>query len=125
LKKEPKYEARRAELGIPYKSQLPSIKAGYAKLMNASLRSPVVSLMYRHYIFLFFSVLFLVAGFLTRKTEWIIPSLFSLVYAFTFLLAGPAGLWRYLLPSYLAAWVCLPAVLSSIFRSAAKQDRPA
>jgi hypothetical protein len=125
LEKEPHYEARRAELGIPYESRLPSIKAGYIRLMNASLKSPVFSLLYRHYIFLLFSTIFLVAGFLTRKTEWIIPSLFSLVYAFTFLLAGPAGLWRYLLPSYLAAWVCLPAVLSSIFRSAARQERPA
>jgi len=116
LEKDPNYEARRAQLGIPYRTQLPSIKAGYIRLMNASLKSPVFSLLYRHYIFLLFSSLFLVAGFITRRIEWIIPSFFSLVLVVAYLLTGPAGLWRYLLPSYLAAWVCLPAVLSSILR---------
>jgi hypothetical protein len=122
LEKEPHYEARRTQLGIPYNTQIPSIKAGYVKLMNASLRNPVFSLIYRHYIFLLFSVIFLGLGFFAGKKEWIIPSFFSLVIAAVYLLTGPAGLWRYLLPSYLGAWVCLPAVLSSIFRPG-KPDR--
>jgi hypothetical protein len=123
LKKEPQIERTRAQLGIAYNTQLPSIRAGYVKLMNASLGSPAFSLIYRHYIFLLFSAIFLGLGFFRRKMEWIIPSLFCLVYVFAFLLAGPAGLWRYLLPSYLGAWACLPAVLSSIFRPARKQTK--
>jgi hypothetical protein len=123
LKEDPRYEASRAKLRISYSTQLPSIKAGYIKLMNILLRRPVFSLIFRHYIFILFSVLFLGLGFFTRKVEWIIPSLVSLVYVLAYLLAGPAGLWRYLLPSYLASWVCLPAVVSSIFRSARIQGR--
>jgi hypothetical protein len=91
--------------------------------MNAFLNSRVFSLLFRHYIFLALSVLFLAAGFLRRKPEWIIPPSFGLVYILGYLAAGPAGLWRYLLPSYLAGWVCLPAVFASIIRAPGKQDR--
>jgi len=122
LKKEPRVEAGRARLRIPYNTQLPSIRAGYIKLMNATLRSPVFSLIYRHYIFLLLSAIFLAVGFFTRKMEWIIPSLFGLVHVLAYLLAGPAGLWRYLLPSYLGAWVCLPAGLRYLLYHARRRS---
>lgn len=115
LKAEPRYESARARLKISYDSKLPSIKAGYVRLMKFLLGHPVPALIFRHYIFLLFSAFFLGLGLVKRKVEWIVPSLVSLVYLLAYLLAGPAGLWRYLLPSYLGAWVCLPTVVASIF----------
>ncbi len=123
LKADPKYEAGRARLGIPYGSRLPSIKAGYVKLMNILLERPVFSLIFRHYVFLLFSAIFLGLGFFTRKVEWIVPSLVSLVYLSAYLVAGTASLWRYLLPSYLGSWVCLPAIVSHILSPDKKTRR--
>ncbi len=117
LKEDPRYEAGRGRLGIAYNTQLPSIKAGYIRLMKTTLESPVLSLILRHYVFVFFSALILGVGFSHRKMEWIIPSLFSLVYVSAYLLAGPAGLWRYLLLPYLATWACLPSFVSFVSRS--------
>jgi hypothetical protein len=115
LKKSPRLEANRVRLRIAFKSQLPSIKAGYVKLMDFLLRHPVFSLVFRHYIFLSLSAIFLGLGFIKRKIEWIIPSLVGLICLGAYLLAGTAGLWRYLLPSYLGAWVCWPDIVSSVF----------
>jgi len=115
IKPEPRYDAIRASFGFDFKSRLPSVRAGYIKLMNASLRSPLFSLLYRHYIFLIFSVIFLGIGIKTRRMEWVVPSLFSLVYPIGYLLAGTAGIWRYLLISYLGSWVCLLAVANDLF----------
>jgi hypothetical protein len=84
--------------------------------MKTILESPALSLLVRHYVFLLFSALILAAGFVRHKTEWIIPSLFGLVYFAAYLLAGPAALWRYLLLPYLAAWVCLPGFVAFAFR---------
>jgi hypothetical protein len=115
LKKDPQYEAERARLGIPYDSQLPSVKNGYVRLMNASLKSPVFSLLFRHWVFLSLSVAFLAAGFWKRKVEWIVPS--SLPWSMLSASRGRAGRSRrYLLPSYLAA--CLPGSAHLSFRPA-------
>ena len=118
LKEDPQIEAGRARLGIAYNTHLRPIKSGYVRLMNTILEGPVLSLIVRHYVFLFFSAIILGVGFALRKTEWIIPSLFSFVYVSAYLLAGPAELWRYLLLPYLAAWACLPGFVSFVFRSA-------
>jgi hypothetical protein len=115
IKPEPRYDAIRASFGFDFKSRLPSVRAGYIKLMNASLRSPLFSLPYRHYIFLFFSTIFLGVGIKTRRIEWVVPSLFSLIYPLGYLLAGTAGLWRYLLISYLGSWVCLLSAMNDLF----------
>ena len=117
LKEDPQIEAGRARLGIAYDTKLPSLKAYYGRLMNAILGSPVLSLIVRHYVFLFLSALILGVGFALRKTEWLIPSLFSFVYVSAYLLAGPAELWRYLFLPYLAAWACLPGFVSSAYRT--------
>jgi hypothetical protein len=103
-------------MGIATDSKLPAIKAAYVRLMKTILESPALSLLVRHYVFLLFSALILAAGFVRHKTEWIIPSLFGLVYFAAYLLAGPAALWRYLLLPYLAAWVCLPGFVAFAFR---------
>jgi hypothetical protein len=116
LTRDPQYEARRARLGIPYASRLPSVKARYAALMNVLLRSPVLSLVFRHYVFLVLSAAVLVLGIRRRRMEWAIPCLFGLVYAGGFLMVGTADLWRYLLPSYLAAWASWPAALFAVLR---------
>jgi len=116
LKEDPKYEANRTKLGIASNTKLPSVKAGYVRLMNTILGSPALSLILRHYVFLFFSVLILAVGIARHKMEWIIPSFFSFVYVSAYLLAGPAALWRYLLLPYLAAWACLPGFVSFVFR---------
>ena len=115
IKKEPRYDAIRASFGLDFRSRLPSVRAGYISLMNASLESPLFSLLYRHYVFLILSIVFLGIGIKTRRPEWVIPSLFSLVYPIGYLLAGTADLWRYLLVSYLGSWVCLLAVMNEIF----------
>ena len=116
IKPEPRYDVLRSRFGFDFKSRLPLVRAGYIKLMNASLRSPLFSLLYRHYVFLGLSVFFLGIGIKTRRIEWIIPSLLSLIYPLGYLLAGTAGLWRYLLISYLGAWVCLPAAMNDSIR---------
>ena len=123
LKKEPNLEAARSRLGLEFKSKLPSVRAGYVEFMNSLLKSPVLSFLFKHYIFLILSAVFLVVGFLTRKTELMIVSLLSLVYPVGFLIAGPAGLWRYLMISYLGAWTCLLAVLPDILIFAKKRIR--
>ena len=125
LKPEPRYESARARLKISYDSKLPSIKAGYVRLMKFLLGHPVTALIFRHYIFLLFSAFFLGLGVVKRRVEWIVPSLVSLVYLIAYLLAGPAGLWRYLLPSYLGAWVCLPTVVASIVPRGGKKGQQA
>ncbi len=93
--------------------------------MKFLLGHPVPALIFRHYIFLLFSAFFLGLGLVKRRVEWIVPSLVSLVYLVAYLLAGPAGLWRYLLPSYLGAWVCLPTVVSSLLPRGRKDRHPA
>jgi hypothetical protein len=112
IKSEPRIDALRSRFGFDFKSRLPAVRSGYIKLMNATLKSPMFSLLYRHYIFLVFSAIFLGIGIKTRRFEWVVPSFFSLIYPLGFLLAGTAGIWRYLLISYLGAWVCLPAAMN-------------
>jgi hypothetical protein len=122
LNDDPVHDAARARLGIPYRSQLPSVKAGYIRLLKSLLGHPVLSLIFRHYIFLLLSAVFLGLGLFRRKIEWIVPSVVSLLNVLAYLMGGPASLWRYLLPSYLGAWVCLPAVVASILRPAGKRS---
>ena len=120
IKNEPKYDAIRASFGFDFESRLPSVRAGYIRLMNALLESPLFSLLYRHYIFLIFSIAFLGIGIKTRRMEWVVPSLFILIYPIGYLLAGTADLWRYLLISYLGSWICLLGVMNEIFNSLKK-----
>jgi hypothetical protein len=112
LQEKPNINEQRTQLGIEFKSKLPSVKVWHNNLVNNILDSQIFSLLVRHYIFLSFSAIFLVVGFFTRKIELIIPSLFSLIYPFGYLIVAPDNLWRYLLPSYLCSWICLLVVLN-------------
>ena len=115
LQEEPNIHEQRTQLGIEFDSKLSTIKTWYINLVNHMLDSPLFSLFFRHYIFLMFSAIFLVFGFFTRRIELIIPSLFSVIYPFGYLIIAPANLWRYLLPSYLCSWICLLVILNYIF----------
>ena len=112
LREEPNVDEQRAQMGIEFESKLPTVKTWYVNLVNYLIDRQLFSLLFRHYIFLFLSAIFLVIGLITRKIELIIPSLFSVLYPFGYLIIAPANLWRYLLPSYLCAWICLLVVVS-------------
>lgn len=115
LQQEPHTNEIRTELGIEFKSKLPTIKAWYVNLVNNMINSSLLSLLFRHYVFLFLSGIFLAIGLFTRKIELIIPSLFSVIYPFGYLIIAPANLWRYLLPTYLCSWICLLVFFNSFF----------
>ncbi|MDJ0742729.1 MAG: hypothetical protein QNJ32_05125 [Xenococcaceae cyanobacterium MO_167.B27] len=112
LKEQPIVTQERAQMGIEFDSKLPTIKAWYVNLLNTLLDNKIFSLIFRHYIFLTLSAIFLVVGLLNRKIELIIPSLFSVIYPVGYLIVAPANLWRYLLPSYLCSWICLLVIFN-------------
>ncbi len=95
----------RQSRGTGFDSKLPSVWEWYGDLMTRMMAHPVLTLLFRHYAWLMLSVLVLIVGVLNRRSELIVPALFSLVYPVAFLVAGPSPLWRYLLPSYVFAWV--------------------
>ncbi|MDJ0632058.1 MAG: hypothetical protein QNJ34_02595 [Xenococcaceae cyanobacterium MO_188.B29] len=109
----PNIKEQRTQLGIEFQSKLPSIKAWQINLVNNILDSPILSFLFRHYVFLGFSAIFLIVGFSTHRIELIIPSLFSLIYPFGYLIVAPDNLWRYLFPSYLCSWICLLVFLNT------------
>ena len=123
LKEEPNINEQRTQMGIEFESKLPTIKSWYVNLVNKAIDSQLFSLLFRHYIFLILSVIFLVMGLTTRKLELIIPSVFGVIYPFGYLIIAPANLWRYLLPSYLCAWICLLVVLDSFVFSKVVGDQ--
>jgi len=114
LESVPRYEVRRAQLGVEFNSQLPFVRAASARLLNSLLRSPVFSLIFRHCIFLTLSAIFLGWGIAARRMELVIPSLFCLIYPLGYLMLSPADAWRYLLISYLGSWICVLAILNDI-----------
>lgn len=99
----------RNRLNLQFDSRLPEIKAIYAKLLQRLVRHPLFSLLFRHYIFLTCSIILLVFGTLTRRLEFIIPSLFSIIYPIGLIIPDSFPHWRYLFVCYVLAWICLLA----------------
>lgn len=99
----------RGRLNIPLNSQLPNVKAAYVAMLEKMLNHTLLTFLFRHYIFLILSVLFLGFGLLVRKLEFIIPSVFSVVYPIGLLIPDSFPHWRYLFVCYVLAWLCLLA----------------
>lgn len=103
---------RRRELNIELNSQIPFVQETYGRLMKWMLNAPIIQLTFKHYIFYTLSLLTLFIGIINHRMEWIIPALFSIVYAFGNLIPDSFPFWRYLFPCYTLAWVCLLGMLS-------------
>ncbi|MGP1382879.1 MAG: hypothetical protein ACTS2F_04920 [Thainema sp.] len=106
---EPGPDKPRERLNIQFNSQLPRVKAAYVAMLDKMLKHPLLSLLFRHYIFLALSVVFLIVGALTRKPEFLVPSAFSVVYPVGLIIPDSFPHWRYLFVCYVLAWICLLA----------------
>lgn len=99
----------RERLNLQFDSRLPQIKAIYAKLLQGLIQHPLFSSLFRHYIFLTCSIAFLIFGALTRNPDFVIPSMFSVIYPVGLIIPDSFPLWRYLFVCYVLAWICLLA----------------
>jgi hypothetical protein len=115
----------RANRGNGFESRLPSVAAWYADTMQAMMAHPVLTLFFRHYVWLMLAGLVLAVGILNRRVELVVPALFSVFYPIAYLIAGPSPLWRYLLPSYVCSWIGILALAASLVRPLKTSSRDA
>ena len=110
----PDMETQLTKLGIQSNSRLPLIMEWYQETLTDSLSHPILSLLFRHYIFLIISVLISVMALSYKNEKLAIPALFAVVYASAHLIADSYGHWRYLLLSYVFSWIAIIAVIDSV-----------
>ena len=103
------------KLGLLSNSRLPDIKAYYIKILNGSLNHPVLSIIFKHYYFLLLAFIIFIFGFISRELQLTIPASFSIVYTLYPLISDSYGHWRYLLLSYVFAWISLMAFIDFLW----------
>ncbi|HAC62236.1 MAG TPA: hypothetical protein DCF68_01545 [Cyanothece sp. UBA12306] len=117
----PAMEAQLNQLGIQSNSRFPSIMEWYKKTLINSFDHPILSLLFRHYIFLIITLLITIISLIYKKEKLSITGSFALVYALAHLIADSYGHWRYLLLSYIFCWITIIATID-ILTSPKVQD---
>ncbi len=104
---DPGVVALRNRNGLQWDSRLPAVRAAYASLMGRLLEDPVLSVLFKHWVFLLILLAGFAVGVATRDAPLFAVGLAGLSYPIGYLVAGPSTLWRYLMPSYLCGWITL------------------
>jgi hypothetical protein len=102
------------KVGIKTDYRLPHVKIWVDNILIVTHQNSIYSLMYRHYVFILFSLIFLFLGLCLKNNEFLIPSLVSCVYLIALLIPDSSTAWRYLLPNYVLSWVCLLGAISNL-----------
>lgn len=114
----------RKKLGMPFDSHLPAVYDAQRAVMESVLDDAIPRLLLRHYLFLLGIILALVVGIRRRSAELIVPAMFALTYPLAFVVAGPSTPWRYLLPTYVIAWILLLALAGDVVARMWRRTRP-